>query len=75
MTEMWKEGDKIILSECLLWFSLADGAVFVRKQKRLTERRHSHHHTATKVKERQSAVLAAAAATLVNPGTPLKAKL
>ncbi|KAI0787929.1 multifunctional beta-oxidation protein [Fomes fomentarius] len=29
----------------------------------------------TKVKERQTTVLAAAAATLVNPGTPLKAKL
>lgn len=31
--------------------------------------------TATKVKERQSTVLAASAATLINPGIPLKAKL
>ncbi len=30
---------------------------------------------ATKVKERGTVVLAAAAATLVNPGTPLQAKL
>ena len=74
VTEMWKEGDKIIFSECLRCFSPVVGAVFVREQKMLTEGRHLHH-IATKVKERQTIVLAAAAATLVNPGTPLKAKL
>ena len=68
---MWKEGDKIIFSECLLCFP---GQCPVRKTEGANGKT-SSPRTATKVKERQTTVLAAAAATLVNPGTPLKAKL
>lgn len=64
LTEMWKEGDKVIFSTCLRYFN------------------HLHCsgidcicNTATKVKERNVVVLAAAAATLANPDVVVKAKL
>ena len=61
---MWKEGDKVIFGEYNKAYA---NAVCVRFS--------ADPMTATKVKERQSIVLAAAAATLVDASPTLKARL
>lgn len=62
VTEMWKEEDKVIFST-LIWRAYGNVELMMRPD-----------CSATKVKERGTVVLAAAAATLVNAGAP-KAKL
>ena len=64
VTEMWKEGDKVIFSEYDRAYTNAVCVGFS-----------ADPVTATKVKERQSIVLAAAAATLVDANPTLKARL
>ena len=61
ITEMWKEGDKIIFGKCCVCLRRHCLSLIVE--------------IATKVKERNTTVLAAAAATLVDAGTSPRAKL
>jgi len=64
-TEMWKEGDKVI-------FGKLSGVIIASRRDFLT----MAAHIETKVKERGTTVLGAAAATLANPGKhQVKAKL